>query len=46
MKMKATDLPPARAQLKGLLHGADMGEMQGAYLPSRPEPISARCRRG
>lgn len=32
MKIKATELPPARDALSGLLHGADMGEMQGAYL--------------
>ena len=32
MKIKATELPAARPQLEGLLHGIDMGEMQGAYL--------------
>ena len=32
MKIKAVDLPPGRPQLEGLLHGVDMGDMQGAYL--------------
>ncbi|SEA67615.1 cupin domain-containing protein [Rubrimonas cliftonensis] len=32
MKISRDDLSPARPQLAGLLHGADMGEMQGAYL--------------
>jgi hypothetical protein len=32
MKIKANDLPAARPQLEGLLHGINMGEMQGALL--------------